>query len=631
MTAQLKSWAAALSGEVSGNSVLAPGPGHSKRDRSLSVTPSATAPDGFLVHSFCGDDPIACKDYVRLKTGSPAFKPNKHAKPAKKTYFDYHDAHGAIVYQVERTDYCDGRKKFNQRRPDGNGGWLWNLGGVRPVPYRLPELIEAAGNGNLIVIAEGERKVDLLWSWNIPSTCNSGGAEKWRPEHSAYLSGADVVILPDNDQAGRLHLDAVAVSLSEVGASVRVLDLPGLPPKGDVIDWGAAGGTVEQLHALIENDARPWAPTEREPAADRGGGEPLPKGPDRRAQNARFELIPFDKIAFDTTPAYLVKGLIPRVGLCVFWGAPKCGKSFIVFDLMMHVALDWEYRGRRVQQGAVAYCAFEGQAGLRNRVEAFRQRKLAEGEAGIPFYLIADAMNLVADHPALIASVLAALGDTKPAAIALDTLNRSMPGSESSDEDMTAYVKAGDALRMAFNCAVVIVHHCGHEGTRPRGHSSLMGAVDAQIAVKRDAADNILTTVELMKDGPQGDEFTSRLEMIEIGIDDDGDKITSCVIIPVDGLAPQKEKPKKLPAAAANALKALHEIIDDAGTVPLHDPYIPPETKTVTIEQWRDHAFRRGISGSGEMKSKQQAFRRAFDQLAENHRIAVSEPYVWPL
>jgi hypothetical protein len=148
----------------------------------------------------------------------------------------------------------------------------------------------------------------------------------------------------------------------------------------------------------------------------------------------------------------------------------------------------------------------------------------------------------VADHPALIASVRAALGDIKPIAIALDTLNRSMPGSESSDEDMTAYVKAGDALRMAFDCAVVIVHHCGHEGTRPRGHSSLMGACDAQIAVKRDAADNIIATVELMKDGPQGGEFASRLEVVELGLDDDGDKITSCVIAPVEGL-PQRQAP----------------------------------------------------------------------------------------
>jgi RecA-family ATPase len=218
---------------------------------------------------------------------------------------------------------------------------------------------------------------------------------------------------------------------------------------------------------------------------------------------------------FDTAPAYLIKGIIPRIGLCVVWGPPKCGKSFLVSD---HAALDWKYRDRRVQRGPVVYCAFEGQAGLRNRVEAFRQRKLSEGAGGVPFYLIADAMNLIADHGALIASIRATLGDTKPAAIALDTLNRSLAGSESDDRDMAAYVKASDALRIAFDCAVVIVHHCGYEGTRPRGHSSLIGAIDAQIAVKRDAADNIIATVELMKDGPQGDEFASRLEVVEIGL-----------------------------------------------------------------------------------------------------------------
>ena len=73
------------------------------------------------------------------------------------------------------------------------------------VPYRLPELLEAVGNGYFVVIAEGEGKVDLLRSWGIPATCNAGGAGKWKPEHSAFLRGADVIILPDNDEAGRKH------------------------------------------------------------------------------------------------------------------------------------------------------------------------------------------------------------------------------------------------------------------------------------------------------------------------------------------------------------------------------------------------------------------------------------------
>jgi hypothetical protein len=100
-------------------------------------------------------------------------------------------------------------------------------------------------------------------------------------------------------------------------------------------------------------------------------------------------------------------------------------------------------------------------------------------------------------------------------------------------------------------------------------------------------------------------------------------------IVPIEGLKPQKIKPK--PAAAAKALKALHEIIDDAGIIPPHDSYIPPATRAVTVEEWRAHAYKRGLCSSNEPDAKKHAFRRAFDSLVENHRIAVSQPYVWPL
>jgi hypothetical protein len=119
-------------------------------------------------------------------------------------------------------------------------------------------------------------------------------------------------------------------------------------------------------------------------------------------------------------------------------------------------------------------------------------------------------------------------------AVVLDTLNRSLTGSESSDEDMTAYVRAADSVCEAFNCAVVVVHHCGIESSRPRGHTSLTGAADAQIAVKRNAAGTIEANVEFMKDGPEGDSFAGRLESVQVGLDDDGEPITSCVVEPVD-------------------------------------------------------------------------------------------------
>jgi hypothetical protein len=248
----------------------------------------------------------------------------------------------------------------------------------------------------------------------------------------------------------------------------------------------------------------------------------------------------------------------------------------------------------------------------------------------VPFYLIADAMNLVADHPALIASVRAALVDIKPAAIALDTLNRSLAGSESSDEDMTAYVKGCDALRAAFDCVVVLVHHCGHEGTRPRGHSSLMGAAEAQIAIKRDTADNIIATVEFMKDGPQGDEFASKLEVVDVGIDDDGDKITSCVIVPVEGLeASRKDKAARLTKGAKIALAALQEAIGECGSIPPASNHIPAGVKCITQDQWRDYAYRQGISGSDEPRARQLAFRRAHETLVAAKKVTVWEPFVW--
>jgi AAA domain len=133
----------------------------------------------------------------------------------------------------------------------------------------------------------------------------------------------------------------------------------------------------------------------------RANGEAKDEAPPKH-----FELVPFDKIVIDTAPAYLVKGIVPRTGLCVFWG-PKCGKSFLVFDLLMHVALGWKYRDHKARQGAVVYCALEGCAAFKNRIEAFRQERLQENAGNVPFHLMASPLSLVVDHTGLIASIRA--------------------------------------------------------------------------------------------------------------------------------------------------------------------------------------------------------------------------------
>ena len=189
----------------------------------------------------------------------PNGKANGQAGRAIIATYDYPDEIGELLYQVCRYS----KKDFKQRRPDGKGGWIWNLKDVRKVLYRLPELIEAMAHARTILIPEGEKDVNNLWKIGLPATCNPGGASqpgkktKWRIEYSETLRGADVVLFPDNDEPGWNHVEQVGTSLRGVAARVRVLVMP--DSQKDVSDWLAAGGTREQLDALIEQ-APDWIP-----------------------------------------------------------------------------------------------------------------------------------------------------------------------------------------------------------------------------------------------------------------------------------------------------------------------------------------------------------------------------------
>jgi hypothetical protein len=249
--------ARALGGEVNGGQVLAPGPGHQAKDRSLCVKLDASAPDGFVVHSFSGDDAFACRDHVRERLSIPAFKPNGHGRrrtsgedvelllqqameqPATPSNFnivatyDYADADGTLLYQVLRLD----PKDFRQRRPDGSGGWVWGIRGVKRVPYHLPDLI--AYESATIFVCEGEKDCERLRTLSLCATTISGGT-KWTPEIAEYFRGRDVVVVPDHDAAGREKAWQAASALHGVVASVRMVTLPGLSGEvgsKDVSHW----------------------------------------------------------------------------------------------------------------------------------------------------------------------------------------------------------------------------------------------------------------------------------------------------------------------------------------------------------------------------------------------------------
>jgi putative DNA primase/helicase len=186
----------------------------------------------------------AAFEWLRSELGIEIPHASKGARDRVATY-DYRDERGDVLFQVCRF----APKDFRQRRPDGRGGWIWSTKGVRQVPYRLPELL-AAPTDQPVFVVEGEKNADRLASIGLVTTCNPGGVGKWLSSYAVFFRGREMVVLPDNDDAGLDHARSVAANLVPVASSVRILELPDLAPKGDVSDWLAAGGTAEQLHNL---------------------------------------------------------------------------------------------------------------------------------------------------------------------------------------------------------------------------------------------------------------------------------------------------------------------------------------------------------------------------------------------
>src|SRR5262245_4951750 len=187
--------------------------------------------------------------------------------------YDYEDETGVLRSQTVRYD----PKDFKQRRPDRRGGWIWDLKGVPRLLYRLPELVKADPS-QIVFLPEGEKDVDNLRRLGLTATTNPMGAEKWRREFNEALRGRRVVILPDNDEPGAAHARDVARNLAAVAAEVKILELPGLPPGGDVSDWLAAGGTVEELHRLAAK-APVWQDTDNSAVPAVPAGPHLPSEP----------------------------------------------------------------------------------------------------------------------------------------------------------------------------------------------------------------------------------------------------------------------------------------------------------------------------------------------------------------
>ena len=219
-------------------------PAHNDKHASLSV---AVGDDGRALlhcHAGCRTEAVCAalglemRDLMPLGNGQPSG--GKAGRIVAE--YDYRDEAGELLYQVVRFE----PKTFRQRRPDGRGSCIWDIKGVRQVPFRFSELL-AADNDEMSFVTEGEKDCLGLAGLGLVATCNSGGAGKWKPSFAEYFHGRQAVVIADNDSTGRKHAQDVARSLHGVAAGVKVLELSGLPEHGDVSDWLDSGGTRVRL------------------------------------------------------------------------------------------------------------------------------------------------------------------------------------------------------------------------------------------------------------------------------------------------------------------------------------------------------------------------------------------------
>lgn len=287
-----------------------------------------------------------------------AAKPGTKQVGVKRSYL-YTNADDTPAYRVDRLDYDDGSKSFFCSRPDGKGGWIKGL--PKDVPrllYRLPEILRQPGDP--VIIVEGEGKVHCLRDkmfLGIPVTCIAGGVNGTLPgDFTEVLSGREISILPDNDKPGKGFAIRIATLLYGKAKSIKIVELPGLPEKGDIVDWRNQGGTVGELHELIA------ATPEWQPGMTPIGGNPPPveaieqpfSSIPRPARYTAAELLGADF----PEPNWAIPGILPE-GLSFLAGRPKIGKSWLALQIASAVSMGGMVLGQKTCIGKGLYLALE--------------------------------------------------------------------------------------------------------------------------------------------------------------------------------------------------------------------------------------------------------------------------------
>lgn len=342
----------------------------------------------------------------------------------------------------------------------------------------------------------------------------------------------------------------------------------------------------------------------------------------------RYRLMRADEVVNAPPLHWLVRGVLPADGLAALFGASGSGKSLLALDLSAAVAGGMEWFDCRVKSAPVVYVALEGEAGFRNRAKAWQLHHGRDLPGSLHFVMQALDLRNGADVSEIAAAVTVA--GAAGGLLVIDTLNRAASGAdENSVVDMGAIISAAKSLQSRIGGLVLLVHHSGKDASRGlRGHSSLHAALDAAIEVSR-TDDRREWRIAKAKDGDDGATHPFKLERVEIGEHDDGEPITSCVVVADE--TPNELRRPRIPQSGNQriAWDALGELLRQAGdgrpkdapdSLPVGRPSVTVESAAATIETRLVDI---------DPKRRKERAKKALTDLHAKHVIRIDGGHVW--
>jgi hypothetical protein len=357
-------------------------------------------------------------------------------------------------------------------------------------------------------------------------------------------------------------------------------------------------------------------------------------------RSARLELEPYEAVVPSITP-YLVKGVLPRLGVAFVVGAPRSGKTFLALDIALRVARGEPVMGRRARRAGVVYVAAEDPDGCRARIAAWK--KANPRALPTPFILIGQGVDLSdAGH---VCALISALGEAAerfaPQGVELglvvfDTLSRCLPGvDENAADQMSLAFQALEAVGRACGALTLVIAHHGKDAARGiRGWSGLDAGSDATLSVVRDEASGRRTVTQTkIKNGPDGAVAGFELEPLALGcFDEDGEELWSCVVRHEAAPARPRGQARALNAPEQIVLSAVRYLTDHGLTqaLPARPAGARGDLQAVRRADVGRQAERTGLRYDGDSDDAyRKRFSRAVIGLAAKTRIRVHGDHLW--